>query len=256
MRQTQLPGPGLADAAQAEAVHSMAAETDPVPTEHDVVRTTCGRLLTIGQLNLAAAAHPTTRVTLSVGCQEHDRGQVWMSLTSDESRRLARYLLARADAADRESAATHAPTAKLDATPDVPPGRALPAGRIEVTFLAGQTYDLRIRGHHLLTDQPVADGGHDIAATPTELLVGSLASCVAFYAGRYLERHGFGRGGLRVTAEFAMARQPTRVGSVRLRVHVPAELPPERARALRAFAARCTVHNTLHHQPAIDFDFV
>jgi len=33
----------------------------------------------------------------------------------------------------------------------------------------------------------------------------ALASCVAFYVGRYLVRHGLERDGLRVTAKFAMA---------------------------------------------------
>jgi putative redox protein len=41
----------------------------------------------------------------------------------------------------------------------------------------------------VLTDQPVAGGGQDTAVTPTELLIASLASCVAFYAGRFLLRH-------------------------------------------------------------------
>jgi uncharacterized OsmC-like protein len=41
----------------------------------------------------------------------------------------------------------------------------------------------------VLVHQPMADGGQD-GATPTELLVASLASCIAFYAGRCLLRDG------------------------------------------------------------------
>ena len=107
----------------------------------------------------------------------------------------------------------------------------------------------------MLVDQPEADGGQDAAATPTELLVASLASCVAFYAGRYLLRHGLDRSGLAVTAEFTRASgRPARVGDVRLRISVPVGLPPQRRDALLAVASHCTVHNTLRQQPGISIE--
>jgi putative redox protein len=58
-----------------------------------------------------------------------------------------------------------------------------------------------------------AGGGQDTGATPTELLV----AVRAFYADRYLLRHGLDRSGLAVTASFAMADdRPARVRDVRL----------------------------------------
>jgi uncharacterized OsmC-like protein len=107
----------------------------------------------------------------------------------------------------------------------------------------------------VLTDQPVVDGGQDTAVTPTELLIASLASCVAFYAGRYLVRHGLDRTGLAVTAEFAMAAdRPARVSAVNLRITVPDGVPPQRADALLAVASHCTVHNTLRQQPDVSIE--
>lgn len=96
--------------------------------------------------------------------------------------------------------------------------------------------------------------GDDSAATPTELFVASLASCVAFYAGRFLHRHDLPRDGLRVTAEFGMATdRPARVDTVRLRISAPG-LPEERREALRAVASHCTVHNTLQRPPEVTID--
>ncbi len=112
-----------------------------------------------------------------------------------------------------------------------------------------------MRGHTVLVDQPEADGGRDAAATPTELLVASLASCIAFYAGRYLLRHGLDRSGLAVTVEFMMASgRPARVGEVRLRISVPGGIPSQRREALLAVASHCTVHNTLRQQPGISIE--
>ena len=117
----------------------------------------------------------------------------------------------------------------------------------------GEAYEIAVRGHRILVDQPVDAGGQDTAPTPTELFVASLAACVAFYAGRYLTRHGYSRTGLAVEAQFDLATdRPARVAAVRLTLHVPADLPAERWAALRAVAAHCTVHNSLSQPPLVE----
>lgn len=123
---------------------------------------------------------------------------------------------------------------------------------VDVGFLDGERYELAIRGHRVIVDQPVPAGGADSAPTPTELFVASLAACVAFYAGRYLTRHGYERDGLTVSTEYDMATdRPARVTAVRLVVHPPAGVPAERIPALTAVASHCTVHNTLTNQPDV-----
>ncbi|WP_327341526.1 OsmC family protein [Streptomyces europaeiscabiei] len=125
--------------------------------------------------------------------------------------------------------------------------------RFEVTHIERDAYAVDIRGHRIRVDQPVDAGGTDTAPTPTELFAASLATCVAFYAGRYLHRHGLPRTGLRVRTEFTMATdRPARVGSLHVVVVPPPELPEQRRAALLAVASHCTVHNTLHEPPEIE----
>lgn len=135
------------------------------------------------------------------------------------------------------------------------PGTVLDARQMSVRFVAGEAYEVQVRGHRLLVDQPAADGGDDNAPTPTELFVASLATCVAFYAGRYLDRHGFGRDGLAVTVDWAMATdRPARVASVTISVRAPEQLAPDQRRALLAVASNCTVHHSISQPPAITVD--
>jgi putative redox protein len=124
---------------------------------------------------------------------------------------------------------------------------------VQVRSAGRESYEIAVRGHRVLVDQPPESGGTDAAPTPTELFVGSLASCVAFYAGRYLTRHGYSRNGLQVTADFEMATdRPARVARVRLTLRLPADLPRERWAALHAVASHCTVHNSLVTPPQVD----
>jgi putative redox protein len=125
--------------------------------------------------------------------------------------------------------------------------------QIAVRFAECEAYEIAVRGHQIVVDQPVDDGGGDQGATPTELFVASLAACVAYYAGRFLTRHGYGRQGLTVAAGFEMASgRPARVAAINLTVHVPPEVPAERWPALRAVVHHCTVHNTLNQPPEVD----
>jgi uncharacterized OsmC-like protein len=114
---------------------------------------------------------------------------------------------------------------------------------------------IEIRGHHLDVDQPVEDGGDDKAPTPTELFAASLASCVGFYAERFLRRHDLPTEGLAVECSFRMASdRPARVVSIDVRVALPDGVPPERRPALRAVVEHCTVHNTLMQPPVVTID--
>lgn len=128
---------------------------------------------------------------------------------------------------------------------------------LEVGYLDGEAYEIVVRGHRIVVDQPEDLGGQDTAPTPTELFVASLASCVAFYAGRYLTRHGYDRTGLAVSAGYDLATdRPARVRSVTMSVKVPTGLPESRRPALEAVARRCTVHNSLHNPPEVQIELI
>ena len=137
----------------------------------------------------------------------------------------------------------------------VPPARTGDGQGMDVRFVAGEAYEVAVRGHRLVVDQPADAGGRDSAPTPTELFVASLAACVAFYAGRFLTRHGYSRDGLAVSMGYSMTSdRPARVSGIRLRVRVPAGLPPQRRAALRAVVSHCTVHNSLASPPSVTID--
>ena len=204
-------------------------QTDDAP----LLWTTDSRDVRIGRTAPGETEEPGPRVSLHIGHPPGGENAVKVSLTPGQARQLASALLLQAAAAEGGTADG-------------------PAGQVEVSYLGGESYAVATRGHMQLTDQPANAGGADTAMTPTELLIASLSSCVAFYAGRYLARHGLNRDGLRVTATFTTATdRPARVAGVRLAIRVPGGVPPARQAALLAVASHCTVHNTLRQPPDV-----
>jgi uncharacterized OsmC-like protein len=208
----------------------------PTASEQLILRTTCGSDVLVGRLTPGDTGRPGQSISLGVGRAPGFADGIGTVLTPAEARQLAAALLRQAAAAEGGTAAGA-------------------ASQVQVSYLGGESYAVATRGHALLTDQPATAGGTDTAMTPTELLVASLSSCVAFYAGRYLARHGLDRDGLRVTAVFTAATdRPARVAGVRLAIQVPGGIPPSRQAALLAVASHCTVHNTLRHPPDVAID--
>jgi uncharacterized OsmC-like protein len=123
---------------------------------------------------------------------------------------------------------------------------------LSVSHQAADRFELEVRGHRVVCDQPVTAGGDDQGPTPTELFVASLAACAGFYARRFLARHHLDATGLRVEAAFTMsADRPARVDTIALRLLVPEPLEPNRRRALLAVVDHCTVHNSLRTTPEV-----
>jgi putative redox protein len=124
--------------------------------------------------------------------------------------------------------------------------------RIEVLHEDGDRYAMTMGPHTVLVDQPGPDGSAGVAPSPTDLWVMGLAGCVAFYAGRFLDRHGIDRAGLAVTCDFEMATdRPARVGEIDLRVHLPEGFPEGKRDRLMAVVDHCTVHNSMTNPPAV-----
>ncbi len=121
---------------------------------------------------------------------------------------------------------------------------------VRVTSEGGDRLTIRVRGHSMRADQPVADGGGDTGPTPTEIFVAGLAACIAYYAERFLRRSNLSTDGLEVDCAYSWAENPHRVGAIEVSVTAPS-LTEERREAFARVIDHCTVHNTLRQAPAI-----
>ena len=122
---------------------------------------------------------------------------------------------------------------------------------IRIDRVDGDAFRAIIDGHSLVTDQPLDSGGGDAGPTPTALFVASLASCVAFYAGRALGRDR-AHAPLGVRCRWSMSAEPPhRVTSIELSVDLPPGVGAQRIAAVERAVQHCTVHNTLLQPPEI-----
>jgi uncharacterized OsmC-like protein len=118
-------------------------------------------------------------------------------------------------------------------------------------YLEDVKFNIAIRGHNIVCDQPVENRGTDAGIAPPEFMLASLASCAAYYALEYLRTRSLPTAGLSVCVTAEKLRQPARLGVFRIEVTTSPLEPRHREGVLRAIKS-CLVHNTLLQPPAIE----
>ncbi len=122
---------------------------------------------------------------------------------------------------------------------------------VKTRHLGGSKFEVAARGHRVICDQPLDDGGSDEGMSPPELLLASLATCAAYYAAHYLNARGLSAGELEVRVSAEKALQPARLASFQIEVSSPGLDERQQAGILRAVKA-CLIHNTLLGEPSIE----
>ena len=123
---------------------------------------------------------------------------------------------------------------------------------VQVEHLGALQFEIKVREHTIVSDQPRENGGFDEGMTPPELLLASLGSCAAYYAAEYLHRHKLATEGTRVLVVAQKAKNTARVDDFRIELEVPVELSDEHQKGVEDAVHRCLIHNTLLHPPRIE----
>ncbi len=125
--------------------------------------------------------------------------------------------------------------------------------RLTATYQGGTVFKMECRGHSVRIDQPLDNGGEDSAMTPPELFAASMAACIGHYVANYCKQAGIETEGLEVSADWATADKPRRIGELSFKVALPG-LPESRRRAVDRVASSCLLHATLEHPPEMKIE--
>src|SRR5689334_25159823 len=112
-----------------------------------------------------------------------------------------------------------------------------------VQYLDGVKFNVAIRGHNVVCDQPVENKGDDAGISPPEFLLASLATCAGYYALEYLRVRSLPTDHLSVRVNADKLKQPARLGNFRIEVDTP-ELEPRHQEGILRAVKSCLIHNT------------
>src|SRR5260370_35174005 len=88
-------------------------------------------------------------------------------------------------------------------------------------YIEGSKFEVNARGHWVISDQPIDNGGSDEGMSPPEFLLASLATCAAYYAAQYLKTRKLAAEDLQVRVSAEKAAQPARLAAFQIEVPAP-----------------------------------
>ncbi len=105
---------------------------------------------------------------------------------------------------------------------------------------------MTMRGHTVVADEPLDEGGLDTGPTPHEMLCGALAGCTLITMRMYADRKGWP---VRTLSVDVRMDRSTTLGAVETRMHLDigleGDLDDSQRERLLQIATRCPVHRTL-----------
>ena len=125
---------------------------------------------------------------------------------------------------------------------------------LKVSYLGDVQFEAEARGHKVVCDQPLENGGADEGMTPPEFLLASLATCAGFYAVQYLKVRKLASEGLKVTVTAEKEKNPARLDQFVLTIETPSGLSEKDVDGVRHSAEKCLVKNTMLMPPSISLE--
>lgn len=126
--------------------------------------------------------------------------------------------------------------------------------RITVRSGAGLTAITEIRGHELVADEPLDEGGSDAGPMPPEILLGALGSCTVMTVRLYVNRKGWPLENIEVQLEMdrfkkedypAYTGDAPYVNEIRQFITLEGPLTDEQKLRIIEIAGKCPVHKIL-----------
>lgn len=122
---------------------------------------------------------------------------------------------------------------------------------LTVNYLGDVQFEAEARGHKIICDQPLENGGADEGMTPPEFLLASLATCAGFYAVQYLKVRNLPSEGLRIRITAEKVKPPARLDQFVINIETPGVYEEKDVEGIRRSAEKCLVKNTMLVTPAI-----
>ena len=122
---------------------------------------------------------------------------------------------------------------------------------VKLTHPGKMRFRIEARQHVIESDQPLENGGEDLAMTPPELFLASLGSCAAFYAAQYLSSRKLADHGVEVSVTAEKLKDPARMGDFVVTVKSPVSLTEDQRLGIERSVHRCLIHQTLLTVPKI-----
>lgn len=127
---------------------------------------------------------------------------------------------------------------------------------IKVSFPEGQKTKAEFKEFTVLTDQSIAKGGTNLAPTPFDLFLTSIATCVGVTVNSFFKARNIDNQDLSIKLTADQRNQEGMIENIELQLNLSAEFPEKYKQALLKAVNSCTVKKHLLNPPQFSVELV
>jgi putative redox protein len=121
---------------------------------------------------------------------------------------------------------------------------------MEITFDGGKVVTAHSHGHLIRTDQPIDNGGGDIAPAPFELFLASIGTCAGIYVKSFCDNRQIPTENIKLIQTTEYNKETGLPVSVNIVIKLPADFPEKYKASLLHVAGLCKVKKSIANPPA------
>ncbi|MCU0362545.1 MAG: OsmC family protein [Bacteroidales bacterium] len=125
---------------------------------------------------------------------------------------------------------------------------------MEIIFEGGKVITALYNGHSIRTDQPLDNGGTDIAPSPFDLYLASIGTCAGIYVKSFCDRRGIPTDGIKIRQKITFDEATDLPTDITIDIQLPAGFPEKYRESVVNAAGLCKVKKSIASPP--DFKIV
>jgi putative redox protein len=120
---------------------------------------------------------------------------------------------------------------------------------MEITFEGGKVVAAHTRGHIIKTDQPVDNGGENVAPTPFDLYLASIGTCAGVYIKSFCDNRKISTDDIRIIQKTEFDLDTGLPIDITIDIQLPADFPEKYRESVINVAELCKVKKSISKPP-------
>ena len=120
---------------------------------------------------------------------------------------------------------------------------------MEITFEGGKVVTAHTRGHRIITDQPLDNGGGNEGPTPFDLYLASIGTCAGVYVKSFCDNRKIPTDNIRIIQKTEFDMETGLPVDITIDIQLPADFPEKYRESLINVAELCKVKKSISKPP-------
>jgi putative redox protein len=123
---------------------------------------------------------------------------------------------------------------------------------MEITFDGGKVVSAHTHGHVIRTDQPLDNGGENVAPTPFDLYLASIGTCAGVYVKSFCDNRKISTDNIRIIQKTEFDKDSGLPVDITIDIKLPPDFPEKYKASVVNVAELCKVKKSIAKPPVFN----